>query len=71
MIVLSIACIILFSSLFGAIALGVLFNANNNFRRGNYARYETLIKVCWVMLAISVVLGLLSPFVLAAMGLTY
>ena len=58
LLVFSIICIILFSRLFGIIALILLFNANNNFRYGRYDKYESCIKICTIMLVISVIVGI-------------
>lgn len=58
LLVFSIICIILFSRLFGIIALILLFSANNNFRYARYDKYDSCIKTCIIMLVISVVFGI-------------
>ena len=58
MLVFCILSILFLSKIVGAIALVFLFQANNNFRYGFYDKYESNIKICKILLVISVVVGI-------------
>ena len=58
MLVFCILSILFLSKIVGAIALVFLFQANNNFRYGFYDKYESNIKICKILLVVSVVVGI-------------
>ena len=58
MLVFCILSILFLSKIVGAIALVFLFQANNNFRYGYYDKYESNIKICKILLVVSVVVGI-------------
>lgn len=58
MLVFCILSILFLSKIVGAIALVFLFQANNNFRFGFYDKYESNIKICKILLVVSVVVGI-------------
>ena len=58
MLVFCILSILFLSKIVGAIALVFLFQANNNFRYGFYDKYESHIKICKILLVVSVVVGI-------------
>lgn len=60
MLVFCIVSIVFLSRLFGVIALIMVFKANNSFRAGMYDKYESSMNACKVLLAISVVIGIIS-----------
>ena len=58
MLVFCILSILFLSKIVGAIALVFLFQANNNFRYGYYDKYESNIKICKILLVVSVFVGI-------------
>ena len=58
MLVFCILSILFLSKIVGAIALVFLFQANNNFRYGYYDKYESNIKICKILLVVSVIVGI-------------
>jgi len=58
-IAVSVACILLFSKIFGAIALIFVIEGNNAFKVGNYQKYENSKRTAMILLIVGVVIGLM------------
>ncbi len=56
-IVLSIACILIFSKILGAIGLIFIIEGNNAYKAGNYQKFENSKRNAAISLGVGVVIG--------------